>query len=130
MRAVFSIVCLTIGVALWPITASARDCGSSTFELAAVASPVVVRGRPITTRHDIAVGKLPFGLSAGFSVTTFAVQRVWKGNVPSTIHLYQMISSESLDMTKHTGVDFMVFAQELTPDLWKAFLPGRESSLY
>src|SRR5688572_32669031 len=108
MCARFSIVCVSIAVLLWPITTSGRDCGSSTFALAAAASPVVVRGRPVATRHDIAVGRLPFG----FSVTIFAVQRVWKGDVPSTIHLYQMISSESLDMTKQTGVDFMVFAQE------------------
>ena len=122
MRAPFSIVCLLITVFLRPITASARDCGSATFELAAAASPVVIRGRPVATRHDVAVGQIPFD----FTVTIFAVQSVWKGDVPSTVHLYQPGGYDSLNMTKYTGVDFMVFAQELTQDQWNAFLPPRD----
>jgi hypothetical protein len=122
MRAPFSIVCLLITVFLRPITASARDCGSATFELAAARSPIVVRGRPVVTRHDIAVGQIPFG----FTVTLFAVQSVWKGDLPSTVHLYQPRGLHSVDMTQYTGVDFMVFAQELTQELSNAFLPPRD----
>jgi hypothetical protein len=120
-RAAFSLVCVSI-VLLRPITASARDCGSTTFELAAAASPIVIRGKPVVTRHDIAAGKVPFE----FTVTIFAVQSVWKGRVPSTVHLYQPIGADSLDMTKYSGVDFMVFAQELTRDLWNAYLPRQD----
>ena len=118
MRATFPIVCVSIAMLLWPITASAR-CPSLTFKQSAAFSPVVVRGRPVATRREITIGKL----RAGFMVTTFAVEGVWKGRVPSTVHLYELISHDALDVTRYLDVDLVVFGQELTSEERDAFRP-------
>src|SRR5262245_36261100 len=83
MRAALPIVCVSIGVFVWPTATSAR-CAALPFKVQAVHSPVVVRGRPVATRREVVAGEL-----AVFMVTTFTVERVWKGQVPSTVHLYQ-----------------------------------------
>jgi hypothetical protein len=119
MRGALSIVCMSIAVFVWPNAASAR-CVPLPFQVQAAHSPVVVRGRPVATRREVAVGDPP----VGFTVTILAVERVWKGQVPSTVHLYQPIDHDFLDMTKYIGVDFVVFGEALTSDERKRFFPS------
>ena len=89
---------------------AAGECVSATFEQAAKAYPIVFAGKALSS-----VDHVP-GDRGMFSETTFQVERVWKGNPPKQVSLYQPLFAERIDFTGVTGVEYVVFARPLSSD--------------
>ena len=89
----------------------AGECVGMTFEQSAKFFPIVLAGKAISS------GDRALANGRGMvSDTTFQVERVWKGDVPKQINLYQRVTADSIDFADVIGVEYIVFAKPLTAD--------------
>jgi hypothetical protein len=89
---------------------AARECVSpSSLELTAKYFPVVLSGRAVSSRDEVLSDDRGM-----FSEVVFNVQRLWKGNTPRQIRLYQPITPDRIQFGDAIGVEYVVFARELS----------------
>jgi hypothetical protein len=94
------------------ISVSALECIEIPLIKAFEVSDVVLRGRVTEAQYAMAAPNI-----ATHSIVSIEVQELWKGSTTKEIQLHQRFVGGGIDFHQMVGVEFVIFARRLTPEI-------------